>query len=282
MTVRAIQEEFTQRLAKHYAAQEIEALFLHSSMHILALRAAAVALHLEQQLTEHQVQQYAHTLKALEQHKPLQYILNEAYFYGLKFILNDAVLIPRPETEELVHWIIQDFKTTYTDLKILDIGTGSGCIPISLKKHLPLAKLYAFDISEEAIHTANINAQAHQLEIDFIQQDILNTSYDQHIFDIIVSNPPYIRDLERKDMDENVLKYEPALALFVPDENPLIFYEAIANYALKQLKIGGSLYVEINTYLPTETLELFKNKGFTHAELKQDMSGNARMIKCIR
>lgn len=230
------------------------------------------------------LQQLELALQQLLQHRPLQYVLNEAWFYGLKFHVNESVLIPRPETEELVDWIIKDVqsKKQVNTLRILDIGTGSGCIPISLRKHIA-ASVTAIDLSTTALQTARENATLNDTPIEFIQLDFLDESTWNQLgtFDIIVSNPPYIKQSEESQMHQNVLKHEPHLALFVPDNDALIFYRKILSFAQTHLAENGMVYVEINQQLGTETAALFTENGFT-VELKKDMSGNERMIKGSR
>lgn len=254
-------------------------------------------------------------LVELLKHRPVQYVLKEAWFYGLKLEVNESVLIPRPETEELVDWVVKEvggkkyevrstprltlptgrqasssdgLKNTgeppqiqrVTHPVILDIGTGSGCIPISLKKNLPDAEILAIDVCSEALHTATTNAVNNETEINFQLLDFLDERKwnDLGKFDIIVSNPPYIKTSEANKMSEHVLEYEPHKALFVPDEDALLFYRKIADFALQHLNPNGVVYVEINQQLGKETVDLFQQKGFT-VELKKDMSGNDRIVK---
>jgi release factor glutamine methyltransferase len=222
--------------------------------------------------------------------------LNEAWFYGLKFEVNESVLIPRPETEELVDWIIKEVRgkkyevrrtaaahaTHHSPLTLLDIGTGSGCIPISLKKNLPDAEVSAIDVCSEALHTATTNALNNETEINFLLLDFLDESKWNTLgqYTIIVSNPPYIKTTEANTMSKHVLDYEPHKALFVPDDDALLFYRKIADFAMQHLHHGGAAYVEINQQLGKETVELFQQKGFT-VELRKDMSGNERMVKAV-
>ena len=217
-------------------------------------------------------------IRQLKQYKPLQYILGVTEFYGLPFIVNESVLIPRPETEELVQWIINDCKDNKAP-SILDIGTGSGCIAVSLAKNIPESKVSGIDISNKAIETAYKNALLNNLEINFIQCDILNYEPDKFgLFDIIVSNPPYIDREQELLMQPNVLQYEPHIALFAPDNKPLQFYETIALFAFDKLSHGGLLYFEINEKYPDETSKLIRNIGFS-TELKQDINNKYRMLK---
>ena len=231
-------------------------------------------------------------LQQLLTHRPLQYVLNEAWFYGLKFEVNESVLIPRPETEELVDWIVKDVRskkyevrsapltTHHSPLTLLDIGTGSGCIPIALKKNLPATDVSAIDVCSEALHTATTNAVNNETEINFQLLDFLDESKWNELskYDIIVSNPPYIKTTEARSMSKHVLAFEPHKALFVPDEDALLFYRKIAGFALQHLQPNGAVYVEINQRLGNETVALFQQKGFA-VELKKDMSGNERMVK---
>jgi len=212
--------------------------------------------------------------------RPVQYILGETEFYGLKFKVNENVLIPRPETEELVEWVIKEEEPA-TGYKILDIGTGSGCIAIALAKHLPEAEMFALDISDKALAVARRNAKENQADIRFFQYDILNDEpfpFSTLLFDCIVSNPPYITLKEKDSMAKNVLDYEPHQALFVPDENPLLFYERIAGFAHKYLSSNGSLYLETNSLYGQATAEALKNKNFRSMKLLKDISGNDRII----
>jgi len=218
----------------------------------------------------------------LRKNEPIQYILNEAWFYDIPFFVNKSVLIPRPETEELVDWIIKDHKTAQ-ELSILDIGTGSGCIPVILKRKIPQAHITSCDISAAALEIAQKNARKYKTEIDFIQTDFLNKDNWPLLpgADIMVSNPPYIPQQEKELMHNNVLAYEPHLALFVADEDPLIFYTAIANAGKILLKETGSIYVEVFEELGNETALVFQNHGY-QTVLKKDMQGKDRFIKAQR
>lgn len=217
-------------------------------------------------------------LERLKKEEPIQYILGKTEFYGLPFKVNENTLIPRPETEELVEWILEEINVN-DKRNILDIGTGTGCIPISLKKNLPNSNISAIDVSEEALEIAKQNAKLNEVEISFINEDILKTKRLNGMFDIIVSNPPYVRELEKVEIKNNVLKNEPHLALFVKDDNPLLFYKKIADLAKSNLTKNGLLFFEINQYLGSETIDMLKSKGFTQIELQKDMFGNDRMIK---
>jgi release factor glutamine methyltransferase len=224
-------------------------------------------------------------LKSLKTGKPLQYVIGETEFYGLTFKVNPSVLIPRPETEELVEWILSDIRKSEIspeEIKIIDIGTGSGCIPISLKINLPDAKLYAVDVSLEALEVSRQNSALNNASIYYVQDDILNPTSEElknERFEIIVSNPPYVLEAEKPKILPNVLDHEPHLALFVPNDDPLIFYKAIADFAIKNSDINVALYLEINENLGEETVKLLEQKGFNNIELRKDLSGKDRMIR---
>lgn len=220
-------------------------------------------------------------LLRLKSYEPLQYIIGETYFYGLRFMVSPSVLIPRPETAELIDWIVSDYKDV-PEVKILDIGTGSGCIPISLATVMDKPGVSAWDISEEALDIARKNSEINNVAVNFARVDVLGEDIPDIKTDIIVSNPPYIGEGEKPEMEKNVLDWEPELALFVPDDDPLVFYRRIANLGLDILKENGSLYFEINQKYGHETLEMLVHMGYKNVELRKDMSGNDRMIKAIR
>jgi release factor glutamine methyltransferase len=229
-------------------------------------------------------------LSELKLQKPIQHILGNAHFFGLEFCVNEHTLIPRPETEELVQWILDAIKTENLPTKtyrILDIGTGSGCIPIALKKNIPNAVISTIDISEKALEVARKNSESNEVEIQFVQADVLalenlNLFGENILFDIIVSNPPYVRNLEKEAMHKNVLDFEPDSALFVADSDPLVFYDKIANLAKAHLQPKGSLYFEINQYLGKEMIDLLNNKQLQNIELRKDIFGVDRMMKCVK
>ena len=286
MTFRETEKIYTDNLSLVYDKREAASLAWLSISHVCKIERAE---YLNLKDTEVPTDKNVSLLKILEElitGKPLQYVIGETEFYGLTFKVNPSVLIPRPETEELVEWILSDLrksKISIEGLKIIDIGTGSGCIPISLKKNLPEAQLYALDISTEALGVSKQNAAFNQTMVNFIQADILNLLNEQltdEKFGIIVSNPPYVTDSEKQQMLPNVLEHEPHLALFVPDNDPLIFYKAIADFTLKHSDTNGSLYLEINENLGEETVQLLKHMGFKNIELRKDLSGKDRMIRC--
>jgi len=290
MIVKQYRNYFNETLKTIYPITEIDSFFFLLLEEYLGFKRIDIVLKSDFKITQETLNLLQSATKQLEQEVPLQYIIGKTEFYGLPFVVNKHVLIPRPETEELVAWVVSEssgFKTFNTStkqttetkqLKILDIGTGSGCIPISLKKQLPFAKISAIDISKEALTVAKKNAVLNNVDIHFILQDILKTvALDQH-YDIIISNPPYVRELEKKELKNNVLKNEPHVALFVENDNPLIFYAKIAELAKKYLNKNGLLFFEINQYLGTETIDLVNKKGLKNIQLKKDMFGNDRII----
>ena len=240
-----------------------------------------MSLNLERELTGAELSKFESALQRLLNHEPVQYIIGETEFYGLPMKVDKNVLIPRPETEELVEWILQDLKTSGVENpRILDIGTGSGCIAISLAKNLKDADVTALDVSEGALEVAKTNAAMNEVSLTFELTDILEVKNLSSTFDVIVSNPPYVRELEKHEIKPNVLENEPETALFVKDEDPLLFYEKITKLAQAALKENGSLYFEINQYLGKETEELLQSAGF-NTELRKDFLGNDRMLKGI-
>lgn len=278
---------FHQELDAIYDAKEVESFFFIILEAILQMRRIDYALQPDLELDTLQLLQWETILAQLKQEKPIQYILGETEFYGLPFYVNENTLIPRSETEELVAWIVEEYQNidTTKELKILDIGTGSGCIAIALAKNLPNAKVYALDVSPKAIAVAQKNASRSKVSVTFLEQSILEISSLASIdstltkFDIIVSNPPYVRDLEKHEIRKNVLAYEPHLALFVADTDPLLFYRKIAAIAQTDLVPEGNLFFEINQYLGKETVDLLKNTAFREVILQQDLYGNDRMIQ---
>ena len=217
----------------------------------------------------------------LQKNEPIQYIIGIETFGGLTFEVDENVLIPRPETWEMVQWIVADCQSNPA-CRILDIGTGSGCIAISLAKHISQAEVEAWDVSEGALQVAKKNGEKNGVDVCFRQQDVLKTIAGSTRYDVIVSNPPYIAEKEKKVMDANVLDWEPSLALFVPDEDPLLFYRKIAQLGLEMLAEDGALYFEINQAYGQETLQMLKDLGYTQTELKKDAWDNDRMIKAKR
>lgn len=236
-----------------------------------------IIMHSDEELSDFIKNEINSVLERLIKHEPIQYIFNEAYFQGFHLKVNQHTLIPRPETEELVDIIIKD--NSYTDLRILDIGTGSGAIAIALARSLRFPIIDAIDISQEALRTAKENADKLKVKVNFFRKDILKVdSNDNDIYDIIVSNPPYITEQEKADMEKNVTDFEPHTALFVPDNDPLLFYRAITQYATKALKPGGRIYFEINSRFGNETAELLTKNGFSDTMIIKDMYGLDRFV----
>ncbi|MFD0989000.1 peptide chain release factor N(5)-glutamine methyltransferase [Mariniflexile jejuense] len=287
MNLKEVQHTFHKELDAIYKKEEIDSFFfiLTESYY----KVTRLKLAMEPNYVVENNEPILKALKLLKQEKPIQYILGETEFFGMPFKVNEHTLIPRPETEELVDWILKQKLTTSNQqqIRILDIGTGSGCIAISLAKQLPSAKVFALDVSIEALKIARQNAELNCVEVQFIEADILNT--EDRIqktkdlkFDIIVSNPPYVRELEKQLMKPNVLNNEPHLALFVEDTNPLVFYKEIAQFANNKLTKNGMLFFEINEYLGGEMMQLLEVNQFKNIELKKDIFKKNRMIKGIK
>ena len=264
MNYSQIKKIFHQQLKEIYIENEIDSLFFIALEYVTSISKIEYILQKEEEISEEKLIKLKFILEKLTKNKPVQYITRKAYFYGLNFYVNEKVLIPRQETNELVDWVLMSV-THSKPIKILDIGTGSGCIAITLKKNLPLSEVFAIDISNE-------------VEINFLQKNILEINDLKSNFDIIISNPPYVRELEKLEMAPNVLDNEPHLALFVPDNNPLLFYEKITEIALKNLTEDGMLFFEINQYLSEETKKMIENKGFKNVTLRKDLQENYRMI----
>lgn len=281
MLLKNYRTQFTQELIPFFDEKEIESFFYITLDAFHQLKRIDLALNPNLEIDMMQLLQWETVLSQLKEQKPIQYILGETEFFGLPFYVNENTLIPRPETEELVDWIIKENSKIerLKDLKILDVGTGSGCIAISLAKNLPNAQVFAIDVSEKALATAKKNADRNGVNITFIQKNILETQDLEQQFDIIVSNPPYVRNLEKQEINKNVLEYEPHLALFVEDDDALIFYKKITELAIKNLSYSGQLYFEINQYLGKEMIQLLEKYNFATIELKKDIYGNDRMIK---
>jgi len=278
MTLLSFKQKLYSTLKSHYPATEIDSFFRLILEDVLQLSKIDFALAPQQKIVADKILVVENIIKGLKNKQPIQYLIGFTEFMNLKLEVNKNVLIPRPETEELIYWIVEDTNTQPV-LDVLDIGTGTGCIPIALAKSLNKANVSSIDVSEKAIETATRNAKSNHASVNFIDQDILNTQNLPQQYDIIVSNPPYVRNLEKIEIQKNVLDYEPHLALFVTDDDPLLFYRKIAQLALTALKPKGVLYFEINQYLGTETVSLLKQIGFKNSILKKDIFGNDRMIK---
>ncbi|WP_338409212.1 peptide chain release factor N(5)-glutamine methyltransferase [uncultured Flavobacterium sp.] len=284
MILKEYKNKFIESLALIYDNHEIDSFFYIITEYLHQKKRVDLALNPNFVLTETELEKWKSIVDELKQEKPIQYILGETEFFGLRFFVNEHTLIPRSETEELVELILSNNKRSSSTFKpkILDIGTGSGCIAICLAKHIANAEVYALDVSKKALTVATKNALDNKVEIVFLQQSILKTDDLFQEFDLIVSNPPYVRNLEKVAINKNVLDYEPHLALFVEDTDALLFYRKIAQLALKNLTPSGKLYFEINQYLAKETVDLLKNLGFNTIQLFQDVYGNDRMISCQR
>lgn len=285
MTLKDLKFYFYQQLSEIYDAEELQVFFfwiLETQNH---MKKIDFVLNSHITISEDEVKIWQDFILELQKMVPIQYLLGTTHFYGLDFKVDASTLIPRPETEELLDWMLADIPKNQhltTCIRILDIGTGSGCIPITLAHHLPKAKVASMDVSETALNMARQNAISNQVQVDFILQDVLSVDQLPSTFDIIVSNPPYVRNSEKGEMKPNVLDHEPHLALFVSNEDPLVFYRKIAQLAQKSLNPGGLLYFEINQYLAQETLDLLKSLEFQNIELKHDFRGNPRMIRAER
>ena len=283
--IKEYRTQFIQELTPIYDAGEAESFFYLIVEEKHQLKRIDLALHPDLVFSEAEIVVWNSILEQLKQEIPVQYLLGKTSFYGLDFEVNENVLIPRPETEELVEWILERQKLNpetsgeSKNLKILDIGTGSGCIAISLAKNLPNDTVFAIDVSEKALATAKKNAENNSVNVTFINQNILETEDLGQQFDIIVSNPPYVRNLEKEEIKKNVLDNEPHLALFVEDNDALIFYKKIAELAQKNLSENGRLYFEINQYLGKEMIDLLEKMNFTAIELRKDIYGNDRMVR---
>jgi release factor glutamine methyltransferase len=280
MLLKNYKSEFIKALSSLYDEMEIESFFYIILEQFHNKKRIDLALQPEMEMDALQLLRWETVLSELKKEKPIQYILGETEFYGLRFRVNENTLIPRPETEELVELIISDNQITKNtnSLTILDIGTGSGCIAISLAKNLSNAKVSAIDVSEKALEMAKKNAEINEVNVNFILADVLKLSTLQQKYDVIVSNPPYVRNLEKHEIKPNVLEFEPHLALFVEDDDALIFYRKIAELALKNVSENGKIYFEINQYLGKETVELFENLGFKNVKLIKDIYENDRMV----
>lgn len=287
MTLKELKIHFQNELQSIYDKEEIDSFFFMITEKFYTIRRIDFTLNPDFIIENYP--EWEIIISDLKHEKPIQYILGEAWFYGLKFNVNENTLIPRSETEELVEWILKELSIINYQLSIniLDIGTGTGCIPISLKANLPEAEVFAIDVSEKALEIANQNAKDNKVDINFSQVDILKvenllpiTHHPSKKFNIIVSNPPYVRHLEKEEIKKNVLDYEPHLALFVEDNDALLFYRKIAQLAKESIQPNGLLFFEINQYLGKETVELLEKLGFKNIELRKDLKGNFRMIKC--
>nr|WP_319400275.1 peptide chain release factor N(5)-glutamine methyltransferase [uncultured Carboxylicivirga sp.] len=267
------------RLINLYPEYEIKQFAKMLLQEVLKVNATQLLLLNDDCLTDDQAALLQNMTERLANAEPIQYILGHTDFYDLDLKVSPSVLIPRPETEELVHWILNDKEINKN--RILDIGTGSGCIPLALKSNLRNAEVEAWDVSDDALNIAQQNAKQLQLDVTFKKVDVLTVQSVNKPFTCIVSNPPYVRELEKPMMETNVLDHEPHLALFVDDNDPLIFYRTIAQLAQSALVKNGALFFEINEYLEQEMTELLINTGYRDIECRKDLQGKARMMKAI-
>lgn len=268
---------FKRKLGGLYSDREIENIFAWVCHHRFNLNRNEIRSE-SIRLSESELLDFRSVVKRLEKHEPIQYILGEVEFYNCKIKVNQNTLIPRPETEELVDLILKENRGEGI---LLDIGTGSGCIPIALKKANPSYTVYGLDISHEALETARKSAEINEVAVQFLEKDILEDDLvDLPPFDLIVSNPPYVLESDKADMSPNVLAFEPHLALFVSDNDPLLFYRRIAHLAASKLKTGGKLYLEIHENFGLPTVDLLNEFGYQNILIIKDMQGKDRMIRC--
>ncbi len=284
-TIKAIKSYFREKLQNMFSVSEIKLIVNQAICSRLNLTKADLILADEMRLSESDLLYFRSIVKRLQEHEPMQYVFGDTVFYDLEIKCDQRALIPRPETEELVDWIVQDFSSMKVD-KILDLCTGSGCIALALKNQFSETKIQALEFSSEALALAKENAEALNLEIELIEMDVFaefsDFNFELNSYDVWVSNPPYIPLVEKTLMDTNVLDFEPEMALFVEDDQALIFYKEIALKALKYLKSGGSLYFELNENFADETSNLISDLGFAAIEIKLDLQGKKRMLKAIK
>ena len=274
---------FRKILSEFYSNREIDTFFKILINFYFDWKSTFIGLNPNYVLDSNQLQKLKFALAELELGKPIQYVTNQAFFLNNDFYVNDSVLIPRPETEELVKWVLDDINEyKITSPHLMDIGTGSGCIAISLAKANREIKLTAIDLSKEALIIAKKNASKHKVKIDFVQEDIQSLSHLNRTFDIIVSNPPYIHPDEKKDILPNVLNHEPHMAFFTPNNDPIYFYRLIINFASKVLKSLGGLYLEINPKFLELLKSNFSSRNFSEVEVRNDIFGKPRMLKVIK
>ena len=286
MTIIEAQQELVQRLSTIYDKREASNIADMVMENLTGYTKSQRFVHKASALPVEKFQAFEKCMVALEQHKPIQYVLNEAWFFGMKFYVDENVLIPRPETEELVNWVIEEIQRSESigwsgRLIILDVGTGSGCIPISLKKAIPKAEVWGCDISDQALNVARINAATLDHLVDFQGLDFLEPIQRNQLphVNILVSNPPYIPEKDKDSMQPNVLQYEPHLALFVPNNDALIFYRAIAEFGQHRMNKDGIIFVEIHEDLAVQLTDLFSQRGYSRIEVRRDLQGKERMMK---
>jgi len=282
VTLIQFRQEFYSQLEAIYPETEIAGIYGLLLEEYMGITRVEAALRAQEVLTGSELNLLQRALERLLKQEPIQYILGKTSFYGLSIKVNSATLIPRPETEELVSWILNDFEKTKNKIKAVDIGTGSGCIALALKKNLTQSEITAIDVSSEALEVVKQNAKELELPLDVLQLDILKNSLPIGDLDFMVSNPPYVCETEKLQMRSNVLEFEPSLALFVDDSDPLIFYRRILQVANKAVKERGSVYFEINERFSEETIKMAKEIGWHTIQVKKDIFGRDRMMRCRR
>ncbi len=292
------EQDLKQQLTKIYDESEAEGIASLAIEYLTGFSKTTRVSNKQTELSSEQTTKLDDILKRLLTSEPVQYIMNKAWFYGMELYVDKNVLIPRPETEELVQWIVDDVKTSgkdvfirkpaeadeTTQLKILDVGTGSGCIALALKKAMPKAEVWGCDVSEEALNVARRNGSALDIRVDLQGLNFLDETEQKQLptVDIIVSNPPYIPEKDKRQMHPNILEHEPSVALFVPDNDALIFYRTLARFGKERLYDGGSIYLEIHESLGINVVQLFEETGYENVQLKKDMQGKDRMVKASR
>jgi len=295
MTVDEARKRIVDSINTRYEADEAKNIAELLLEHVTSLPLTKRIIKRTESLSPKQEGVLLESISRLQNHEPIQYIINESWFAGMKFYVDKNVLIPRPETEELVAWAVSDWKLKKEKseirspksenriLRFLDIGTGSGCIAIAIKTKLPQIEMWACDVSDEALNVSRLNADSLHATVDFLPLDFLDEKQRQQLprVDVIVSNPPYVPRQDKNEMKKNVIEYEPATALFVPDSDPVIFYNAIADFGNEKLNKGGAIYVEIHEALGERVKNLYEAKGYKSLELKQDLQGKDRMVKAV-
>lgn len=287
MTLPEIKDRFMNELAHLYPDAEITSFFHLILEHHFDIKRIDLSLRPELRSQDWDRVPFDKALTDLLRERPIQYILGQAEFAGMSFVVNESVLIPRPETEELVNWVIESAKGLSSP-RILDLGTGSGCIPVTLSRKIPGAEVHALDVSAAALETARLNAERLNAEVRFFEADVLMRNSLKEMFDIedaytiMVSNPPYVRRQEKDKMRGNVIKHEPEIALFVPDDDPLLFYRRIAEHTLQSLKSGGFIFFEINEELAESTRALLSDHNFEDIQIRKDIYGKDRMIRALK
>jgi release factor glutamine methyltransferase len=285
MTVLDIRTKYRSELNSFYEEDELNEIISLAFESVKGFTKTDLTLKTDEPVNAEEQKRFDYVLSELKTGKPIQYILGYAWFYGMKFFVDEHVLIPRPETEELVRWIIEEDGNQKSGIRnLLDIGTGSGCIAVALNKKLPFVNVDALDVSDNALSVAKKNAELNHVQVTFILADVfhINPSAINKQYNVIVSNPPYVLHSDKPSLHERVLKYEPHLALFADEKDALIYYRAIGDFALLNLSKDGALFLEIHHQKANEVCELLQTKGFRDVEVRKDMSGKDRMVKAIR